>query len=590
MELGDTILDPDTFLNDPEDIIEICGSLITLDLGIGTISLAHFSVKEFFVSSSGRHPDFVINPVQVNFELAKLCVTYLSFDHFRDGPCASGNELEERFKSYALYSYACSKWPKHAKGHDSMNDDDFLSVVGGFFQDPDLDGNFVAWTQAYHAIPTVHTAYNLGEFWDSYFTHDSEGETNRLVYACRFGIYSLSKLLILSGIDPSAVCTSQKKDEALKTSESNACGNALNAACLSGDIKVVDLILSSGVDINAIAGKHELALIAAIVKCHDRLGPRGPRDYRLLGHLLGKGASVHIMTPRKSWPLYEAGNKGCFEAVKLFLDAGADVSIRHFYLKMTVFEISAIFGRREIFEILRQHGGGKYISPDMQELNLNTSIDGYGLFFASKSNFFESAKKILETDGEKIFKDPSYELLMHHTFLECASNGYYKFLEQMLVYSGNTFSAYVDCCKSAASQGHPKTLGVLLDIKGAKIDDILLGNMMVTAAGRGHQGVVNELMERGVRPFATNEHGWTVMLATALSAAQLQVQDSTLLVLQGTGHGFEKLEHSVLRPSCWKLRPNKDEPFQPNLITKGTSAYLPPGLYNALRYITIIIC
>ena len=54
LETKDTIakLGPEMFLSNPEDVRNICGSLVTLRENSGVVVLAHFSVNGFFTSSN----------------------------------------------------------------------------------------------------------------------------------------------------------------------------------------------------------------------------------------------------------------------------------------------------------------------------------------------------------------------------------------------------------------------------------------------------------------------------------------------------------------------------------------------------------
>lgn len=565
LELDDTALDPETFLNDPEDIADICGSLVALDQEAGTVALAHFSVKEFILSSqrlAGPHPDFYIDLVQANFDLAKLCVTYLSFEHFSSGPCVTGDELMKRCATYALYEYVGLQWPVHAQGHTSMEDEEFLTVMEAFFLDKRLNGNFDAWTQVYETKGRILESFN------SYCDSDRIGETNRLIYACRLGLYSVANLLLLKGINPKLVCASEIGDEAKDKPESKACGNALNAACESSNVKVVELILATGVDINAIAGQYELPIIAAVKISHYR----GTGDFRVVKYLLENGANPSCVTPRKTFALFEALNCGCAEGAKLLLEAGADVGARpgRGIIQTTALELASMDCQEEIFEIARKLGGGKHINPDLAELNLNTDIDGYGLMLAAQSNFIESAQRILEEDGEKIFKDPTHDFMMHHTFMQCAADGYYKFLQQMLAYSGPSISAYIECIKLAASHGHGITLRILLDIKPTDFDEQVLQDLYVLASGRNHIGVLEEL-KRFVSPTCLNTHGWSAVEVAAISQTK-ERQDQFLEIFRKMR--MNPFPDRILKPTGWRLRFDRNATTTPHLVTEGTSAHL----------------
>ncbi|KAF8537946.1 hypothetical protein BDD12DRAFT_844729 [Trichophaea hybrida] len=580
LELEDTALDPEKFLNDPEDICDICGSLVELNLDTRTVALAHFSVKEFFVSPfrrRGAHPEFFIEPETANFELAKLCVTYLKLEHFSTGPCVTGEELARRCESYELYRYASLQWPAHARAHVDVNDESFLSVIEPLFIASEMNPNFDSWIQAFEGISsrTISVKNNLETRYDAYRQSDSDAETNRLIYACRLGLYSLAKAMISKGIGLRAVTNENTIKIKNRSMLFKARGNALNAACESGDLKLVELVLSAGADVNAIAGCYGLALIAAIEPVRHS---RRPKDYSIAQYLLEKGADVNLTTPANTWPLLEAVGCHSAEGVKLCLEAGADISKRQSE-GYSVFENAALNGDAEIFELLRQYGGGQHVNPDIEEpINLTPGVDGYGLWLASASNFYESAQKILEADGETIFSDPAFDLVTYGIFIQCAASGFYKFLQQMLVYSGNSFKAYNECVKLSASQGHAKTLKILLDIKPPELEiDRHLCDLLVVASGRGYADVVRELITQGVPLFAPDKHGWTSMLAAATSARSQEIQNSTLDVFRNLANGFEKLESRVLKPTGWRLRSERNEVAVRRLTTEGTSAYLPIG-------------
>ncbi|KAA8895795.1 hypothetical protein FN846DRAFT_314809 [Sphaerosporella brunnea] len=520
LELGDAVIDPETFIN-PNDIIDICGSLVALDLDNDTVALEHFSVKEFLTAparKTGVHSDYFINPQKINFELAKLCLTYLCLEHFSVGPCATGQELVARCDSYGLYHYAASKWAKHARGHVNVEDEPFISLVERFFVDSDMDGNFNSWRQVYR-IPTYtgDLRAHMLESFKNYLRDDiyEDRAVLRFIYACRLGLYSTTKHLISLGFGVEAIHLQDSPDVKTKAKHRE---NALTSACASGEADVVDLVVSAGADLNAIAGMHGTALIAAINAGHgwDSAGPSGS----IVKLLLEKGADVNQITPSKDWPLHTATGLHDFDCAKLCVDAGADLSLRKDGEGLTSFEHAAAFSHKEIFELLRQHGGGKYVEPEIAKFwNLTPGVDGYALLMAAQSNLFESAEKILEQDGEKIFNDPAFESLVHHTFKICAWHGYYKFIEQMLAYTGGNFSSYNECVALAASQGFAKSLSLLLDVKPPAFEDRVLQNLAVLASGRGHQSVLEELQKRGVSPLCVDDHGWTTTLAKAVSAA-----------------------------------------------------------------------
>ncbi|KAI5841635.1 hypothetical protein BZA05DRAFT_380346 [Tricharina praecox] len=567
IELGDTELDPETFLNDPEDVIEICGSLVQLDINADTVTLGHFSVKEFFVArelKTGPYSDYFIDTQESNIQLAKLCLTYLCLDLFRDGPCSEKEELARRCDTWALYKYASKYWGPHAQGHTDADDMSFLSIVERFFLDEDMEGNFDAWMEAYEAL-RFYSDNRITEGINAYLSQDQRREKKPLVYACALGLYSVTKYFLSKGVgDVRAQNTSEK-------TAATGYGNALSAACTAGSLEVARLIVDAGADVNAMAGQHWLALNVAVKVCTER---NGPPDFRLVEFLIEHGADVNRVTPDGNWPLKFAADTPItsIEGVRLCLEAGADQSMRS-SIELTPFESAGVACQSKIFELLRQHGGGQYMQEGFDcSGSLRARTAAYELFYAVASNFHESAKNTLQKDGEILFKEPGARNILLGVSCIAARMGYYKFLEPMMAYADNSFGALPECIKLAAVRGHPKTLGVLLDVYKPSPEDKMLRDLMVLAAGRDNFEVVNELIKRGVPAQSTDQHGWTVDLVTRLTSLN-KPMDLTLFA--DTRLGIEPL---VKKPSGWKLRPIREHMgcVRSSVVFEGSSAYLPP--------------
>jgi ankyrin repeat protein len=79
---GDSTWDPGKLINDVKSVLACCGSLVTIDEEDSTVQLIHHSVKQFLIEeycdSSGA--DFDID--DANLSMARLILTYLSYDHF----------------------------------------------------------------------------------------------------------------------------------------------------------------------------------------------------------------------------------------------------------------------------------------------------------------------------------------------------------------------------------------------------------------------------------------------------------------------------------------------------------------------------
>jgi hypothetical protein len=97
-------LDFDNLL-DQESLIDVTGGLVVTEPESQIIRLVHFTVEEFFRSSTETLPDDKI-------ELARTCLIYLGFDIFRENAPSSWTELNIQ-RCYQLLNNAALYWGKH---------------------------------------------------------------------------------------------------------------------------------------------------------------------------------------------------------------------------------------------------------------------------------------------------------------------------------------------------------------------------------------------------------------------------------------------------------------------------------------------
>jgi ankyrin repeat protein len=572
VELGSVHLDPDALLNDPEDLLDVCRCLVTIDREHGTIGLAHLSVKEFFISSArqnGRHPKFFIKLDQATIEVAKVCLTYLCFEDFSAGPCQTREDFKARLGNYALYGHASTNWYEYAQNHRDLEDEPYLAMIELLFLDQKKAGNFDSWLQAYEALKSG-TRYGI--FHDNYLERDIQGD-NRLVYACRLGLHSAAQFLLGKGIDPNGISTSRKKDGGFPYSPFfGPCGNALNAACEARNLELVKLVQAAGADVNCLAGRNGTALIAAISDNYITLS--GAETSKIIEHLVEQGADINRRNAQGVFPLKSAVLNNCRpDIVSLLLELGADLGMRDLY-GYTVTESAGVAGLGEIFLLLLDAGGLNYL-PDEKDWRFSSppDADAHAIHCAVGPNLFEVAKRVLEKASKKLFEE--YKDLMYNTFRHCAKFGYYMFLQTLLVYSGAPFPGYEDCLREACVRGYKETVKVMIDAlpPSTKATDIP-GSPLIYAAAKGHEQVVKLLLEAGTDANAADEHGWSAIL----TAAQYKHHN----ILEMFNPPVEQLLDLRMRP----LGPSSLHPFvygyigkiaPVGLIVEGTSAHLSPG-------------
>jgi hypothetical protein len=87
-----------------EDILALCGSLVTYERANDTCELSHVSVSDF------------VRETVLKWEIstvARGCLMYLNFHEFGAGRCESNAQLESRLTRHPFYAYAASYWGDH---------------------------------------------------------------------------------------------------------------------------------------------------------------------------------------------------------------------------------------------------------------------------------------------------------------------------------------------------------------------------------------------------------------------------------------------------------------------------------------------
>ncbi|KAF7890265.1 hypothetical protein EAF00_008580 [Botryotinia globosa] len=101
-ELVEQILSWSTYAKRPLTTAELCHTL--------TVEI-HYTAKQYFERTQRfRFPN-------AEAEIARTCLTYLSFDAFESGFCPTDEEFEARLRSNVLYDYAARNWGHHMPLH-----------------------------------------------------------------------------------------------------------------------------------------------------------------------------------------------------------------------------------------------------------------------------------------------------------------------------------------------------------------------------------------------------------------------------------------------------------------------------------------
>lgn len=116
VEAGDSRIQAE-YLLEPFLIVEICESLITYDETTGIVRFNHFTVREFLQRNS-------IDELLSTNDLAKVCLTYLTFEEFENGPCRKYEKLVTNFhQRHPFGSYAARHWCRLVRGRNEQCSD-----------------------------------------------------------------------------------------------------------------------------------------------------------------------------------------------------------------------------------------------------------------------------------------------------------------------------------------------------------------------------------------------------------------------------------------------------------------------------------
>lgn len=107
VEIQEVDLDPEN-LSDVEELVSVCCGLVTVDHESGFIRLVHYTAQDYLEKT---HRSYFPG---ADAEILKICIAYLSFDHFGSGCCSTIAGYERRQNEYPLYEYAARNWAFHA--------------------------------------------------------------------------------------------------------------------------------------------------------------------------------------------------------------------------------------------------------------------------------------------------------------------------------------------------------------------------------------------------------------------------------------------------------------------------------------------
>ena len=287
-------VDEDARLLQPEDLLQVCSSLVSFDTDESTVVLAHSSVLEYLTSEQikdSEAQEFYLDPASADTSLARQCVSYLCSPKLESGYCIRKTDLNYRYRDMPLLRYAVRSWPTYAQRVEKRDFDEVTRhLLLQFFETSKRPrcGNFGAWVEAY-----FHTA-----------NFDIESSTP-LYYAARFGINSMVKMIL---------AVQGARD--LEVRGGRRGSTPLHVASALGSFEVVQTLLAAGANAKEVNEKGECGL--------DYATERGTSD--IVKALLDAGADPNRRDRYGRTPLFYGFRHGHKICSMVLLEAGADTT------------------------------------------------------------------------------------------------------------------------------------------------------------------------------------------------------------------------------------------------------------------------
>lgn len=444
-------------LPDSTTLVDICGGLVMIEENSDTLRLAHFTVQEYLLQKS-------IIPSDTNLELAKTCITYLSFRVFAEGACKSTAALDTRLDLYPFFEYAATYSSDHLENcSENLSKD----VVLNFLR---LPSNLCSWVQV--------DAYMKGhKFLEDSALIEFASEQVPLIVASMIGNSLVVKQLLDEGADISA----QSKDGM----------TALSWAVMRGHGAVMRVLLEKGADISTPNLEGETALHKASWKGKEE-------NVKLL---LEHGAVASVLDNQHQTALYFAVDQGHEAVARLLIEKGADVSVLDYFGRTALYYASQR-GNEAVVRLLIEKGADVLTQDHWRRTALHT---------AAYCGHEEIVRLLLEKGADPLVQDKYGRTALQHS----AYYGYEGIVQILLEKGANILAQDRygrTALHNAALNGHETVVRLLLG-KGASVlaQNSLGETALRLAALRGKVDVVRLLLEGGADVLTQDAAGQAML-------------------------------------------------------------------------------
>ncbi|KAK7409054.1 hypothetical protein QQX98_008758 [Neonectria punicea] len=366
-------------------IVSVCAGLVTIDQESTVVRFVHFSAQEHLKQRSNEAVEEAHN------EMAAICLTYLSFEVFEEGPRDTLRDLKIRLREFPLLEYSAAHWGIHARrGWNGAVQQQTLELLQQYWK-----------RESFVQVILVQVRRN--SMFQPLVT-----ESTGLCVAAFFGLDEVAILLLNNGSDIDVEGLLGK--------------TALYIAVSQGHEKMVSLLLEHGANVFPPTGKgrynssYELSEVSPLIRAselgHEKIvrcllihhddAERYHQLYRISlkyaatsGHqeivrlLLDKVMNIDGEGRRElvmQDALVKASLVGHYQIVRQLLEQGAQVNGQGGDSESAL-EAASSWGHDQVVRLLLNHGA-----------NINPPAPSYGypLTIASANGYVSTVQLLLE--------------------------------------------------------------------------------------------------------------------------------------------------------------------------------------------------
>ncbi|KAJ7926134.1 ankyrin repeat-containing domain protein [Mycena leptocephala] len=488
-----------------EAISRVCLSLVHITPD-GTVQLAHFSVKEFFLSERIQcRPSllqFKIEAEMAHTIIATSCLAYIlwlgSMDNIPNG-------MDTLKVQYPLAEYSILQCAVHAQ-FDHVSDK-VQHMLGFLFVENSRQ--WTLWVSYIHEVDWPWGGHKTGP---------------PLYWAAKFGFFHTVQLLLKCGVDVNRdhLHLAQLPGHVLGfILQSRPYGKALQGALNRGPLDLAQLLLKHGADVNARGGRHGNALQAA--------SSRGHLDLARL--LLEHGADINVQGGPHGNALQAASSGGHLGLAQLLLEHGADINVQD-GPHGNALQAASSGGHLDLARLLLEHSA---------DVNAQGGQHGNALQAASSGGHLDLARLLLEHSA-----DVNAQGGQHGNALQAASSGGHLDLARLLLEHSADVNAqggqHGNALQAASSGGHLDLARLLLEHSAdVNAQGGQHGNPLQAASSGGHLDLARLLLERDANINVQGGwHGNALRAASSgghLDLARPLLEHGADINVQGGPHG-----------------------------------------------------